>query len=54
MAHPIVGLWKVTVTFEGMERETVQSFLPAGQVTLMQAPSVLTLEPTARGSREDS
>ena len=34
MAHPIVGLWKVTVTFGDKEFKTVQNFLPAGQVII--------------------
>ena len=34
MAHPIVGLWKVTVTFGDKEFKTVQNFLSAGQVII--------------------
>ena len=34
MAHPIVGLWKVTVAFEDKEFKTVQNYLPDGQVII--------------------
>lgn len=34
MAHPIVGLWKVTVTFGDKEFKTTQNYLPAGQVII--------------------
>ena len=34
MAHPIVGLWKVTGAFEDREFKTVQNYLPDGQVII--------------------
>ena len=34
MAHPIVGLWKVTVTLGDKEFKTAQNFLPDGQVII--------------------
>jgi len=34
VAHPIVGLWKVTVTLGDKEFKTAQNFLPDGQVTI--------------------
>ena len=34
MEHPIVGLWKVTVTFGDKEFKTAQNFLPDGQVII--------------------
>lgn len=32
MAHPIIGLWKVTANWGDQEFKTVQNFLPGGQV----------------------
>jgi len=34
VAHPIVGLWKVTVTLGDKEFKTAQNFLPDGQVII--------------------
>ena len=34
MAHPIVGLWKVTVTFGDKEFKVVHNYLPEGQVII--------------------
>ena len=32
MPHPIVGLWKVTITFDDKGFKTAQDYLPGGQV----------------------
>lgn len=34
MTHPIIGLWKVTVTFGDKEFKTVQHYLPEGLVVI--------------------
>ena len=34
MAHPVIGLWKVTVTFGDKEFKVVHNYLPEGQVII--------------------
>ena len=34
MAHPIIGLWKVTVMFGDKEFKTVQNYLPGGHLII--------------------
>ena len=34
MAHPVIGLWKVTVSYEDKEFLTVHNYLPGGTVII--------------------